>query len=64
MFKLAILGIAVLCLWNIAAHAAAARSSEVTAIVFHWLPAAVAAGMAAALALGGAAFLLSLAAAG
>jgi len=63
MLKLAVLGIAVMCLWNVAAHAAAPRGAQVAAIMFRWLPAAIAAGAATALALGGTAFLLSLASA-
>ena len=62
MLKLAILGFAAMCLLNIAAHATAARAPQAAAIVFRWLPAAVVTGAAAALALGGMAFLLSLAA--
>jgi hypothetical protein len=65
MFEYAVLGITAMCLLNIAAHAgAAARNSAAAPLVFRWLPAAVAAGAAAALALGGIAFLLSLAASG
>jgi hypothetical protein len=49
---------------NVAAHAGVSGSAtpSMGAIVFRWLPAAVGAGAAAALALGGLAFLLSLAA--
>ena len=64
MLKYAILGLSVLCLLNLAAHAAViSRGPDIAAIVYRWLPTAVVAGTAAALALGGLAFLLSLAAA-
>lgn len=64
MLKYLIPGIAVLCLLNIAAHAAVPRGTapSMGAIVFRWFPAAVGAGAVSALALGGLAFLLSLAA--
>jgi hypothetical protein len=64
MLSYLILGIAVLCLLNVAAHAGVPRGAapSMGAIVFRWLPAAVGAGAVSALALGGLAFLLSLAA--
>ena len=63
MLKFAILGLAAMCLLNVAAHAGtAARTRDMAAIICRWLPSAIAAGTAAALALGATAFLLSLAA--
>ncbi|HEY7840822.1 MAG TPA: hypothetical protein VIC61_04580 [Gammaproteobacteria bacterium] len=64
MLSYVIFGIAVLCVLNVAAHAGAARGAtpSMGAIVFRWLPAAIGAGAVFALALGGLAFLLSLAA--